>query len=373
MIFSTRRARIAIISLCAAALTAAQMVAQIFYFPGPDIAAHVRIAIGAAADGVWHFYSLIYVILAGLTFNSTNYTTVGIAMIVVMSSAVAARAVFTAAALNDFHHKWWGLITVALLVAMPIYNPMSDTIYLGQITPTVWHNSTTILAAPFAIALFYSALRFMRNASLSTANILTIMGVLSTLAKPNFAIALFPALGIACFILGTTKRKISVILLLAIPAVALAAVMYFQLVTTRAVVTASDADAGFILSFFGPWSLYSPNIPLSLLLSVAFPASVLLLSYGSVLADREAMFSWLVFLVALIQAAFLAESGGRLAHGNFFWGAHLALMILFITHAKISLTEKRRRHRTIEFGVLTLHVGSGIYYYVNFASGGGLY
>jgi hypothetical protein len=83
------------------------------------------------------------------------------------------------------------------------------------------------------------------------------------------------------------------------------------------------------------------------------------------------MLAWLAFLIAAFQNYFLAESGARLYHWNFVWGANITLFILFVVSLMLLLELNRPLPESLKarsklyalLGIFALHVMSGIVWY----------
>jgi hypothetical protein len=85
------------------------------------------------------------------------------ALVVVIAAATAAKAwlsvIFVSAESRRAQLRRapvFGIVAAALCLFT--FSPPVANIYLGQIPPNVWHNSTTMLLMPFAIGMFWSSL-----------------------------------------------------------------------------------------------------------------------------------------------------------------------------------------------------------------------
>ncbi len=268
------------------------------------------------------------------------------------------------------------------MVVMPLIDPARPTsIYLGQISANVWHNSTNILAAPFAIAAFFSGIHFLRSLSLRNATFFSALMVVCILAKPNFSLAFLPVFGIAVlFLLWRNRCKVRKSLaLLAIgfvPAALVLAYQYVVVYVNPSVITAKPTFAPFIV-----WSAFSPNIVLSIALSLIGPLLVLIALPRERRRSLPVVIGWATLLVGIVQLSILGEglSDGKIAlSGNWFWGAYTAATIVFIVSIvelfrQFRFSEGRTPGRIMTTYVAALaicgHVASGIYYVLNIGVG----
>jgi hypothetical protein len=140
-----------------------------------------------------------------------------------------------------------------------------------------------------------------------------------------------------------------------------------------------EGESSIIIAPLRVWSLYTPSVVVSLLLALAFPLSLLVVDRQVIRTSRFMQLAWLNLLVGIVQFALLAESGERLAHGNWVWGYVIGLQVVFVasfvcfTHrlANLETMEKRSRRRLIlPAACLVWHVSSGAIYTVQVLSGG---
>lgn len=121
---------------------------------------------------------------------------------------------------------------------------------------------------------------------------------------------------------------------------------------------------GILVAPFAVWSLYSPHIALSLLLSLLFPLGVVVLAWPAVRRAPVLAFAWSVLGVAVAQMALLGEQGPRFPHGNFFWGAYAASFVVFLESAIVLAHEPDSWRTKLAWGLLAAHASSGVLYLV---------
>lgn len=256
------------------------------------------------------------------------------------------------------------LAALALLFAMPIFNWWHfPAVYLGQVGPNVWHNPTSVAVLPLAMMLFYAAARLTPSDSPRRVAGASGLAVLNILTKPNYLLALLP---VWSFVLlhrtGTVwknptlrRRALLVAAGLAGPSVA---VLAWQAHT----LAGSGGSGGVEIAPLAVWRLYSPNIPASTLLSIAFPLAVLILHWPAASRQAPLRLAWFVLLIAVLQMAFLAERGPRRTHGNLFWGAYAANYLLFVESVVVLAGEPRSRRTICAWALLACHAVSGLAY-----------
>jgi hypothetical protein len=249
------------------------------------------------------------------------------------------------------------------LAEMPAFLWDFPCLYLGQVSPNVWHNPTGIFAMPFALLVFVVGLHALETQRTGPMVALGAALVLSLLAKPNYVLAFAPcfaaAAGVGYFraVRSGRLRLRDVLLQLLAAAGPPLAVLLYQF---RSQYGTADAGQGRVIwSPFLAWSVFSRNIPVSLLLSIAFPLTSTLLYARSAVRNPAVLLAWAAFAVAVAQYALLAESGDRVSHGNFGWGPVLANQVLFVACCDFLLRQPASGLRRIAFLVLGAHAACG--------------
>jgi hypothetical protein len=286
------------------------------------------------------------------------------AAVAVAAVAVVAKVVLTYRRMREAGEVGTAsLAALGLLFVMPLFNWWKfPKVYLGQISPNVWHNPTAIAVLPLAMLLFAAASKMTitdRPRRLAGAGALTL---LNGLTKPNYLLALLPC-WLALLVdraarlprAGQTRWRRTAIVVAAVVAPA-AGLLAWQAWRFGA------GGGGVEIAPLAVWRLYSPNIPASILLSLAFPLGVLVLHWK--IAHRQAplVLAWSVLLVAVVQMALLAERGPRWTHANFFWGSYTANYLLFLESAVLLAGTPRSARTTLAWGLLAAHAATGVVY-----------
>jgi hypothetical protein len=191
------------------------------------------------------------------------------------------------------------------------------------------------------------------------------------LCKPNYGIALVPALVVMAGWLMWKKQPLDGRMLIWGQIAPMLASLAYQAVLIY--LLPESEGAGIIIAPFQVESIYSGYLALKLLLSILFPLAVLYLVRRRIAADVELMTALLAFAISLIHLYFFAESGDRLTHANFRWGAQVTLFILFAWGARrllalrlesFSLPPANRPRLWPAYGLFLLHLAAGAAYYI---------
>ena len=315
------------------------------------------------------YYSILWFLVTGLYWAGANYLTVGWIAIVLCSVCVALKGMLSFDILSNDSERLAlpACIAIALAFVMPIVNWWNyKFVYLGQIAPTIWHNSTTILVMPVVILLFSASSRSLGAPSTRNAVLTSALCALSAIIKPNYAIALLPVLVpwycCTAFTTGMSAQRVAGHVAIVIGPV-MGVLLGQWLVLT--------SYTAFTIAPFGVWTLISPNPLASLMLSVAFPVAVSILYRERWRGNVAFILAWAVFAAALMEFILLAEEEwtGRFQAANFLWGAGIALYLVFLTCADAFFRQAMSIRFVLALTLFLAHLASGIYYFWRIVSG----
>lgn len=267
-------------------------------------------------------------------------------------------------------YQWWTDLRPALrfglALSLPFLAPVSGLLfadgqlYFGYIGLANYHNPTVQLLKPWALLLFLlvsNAFVDAKNSPWKTIAAASLT-LFTTWIKPNYTLALLPAI----FLLGiwfyARKRPIHWRLLLFGCILPGAGSLATQMAIAYLI---PEADpSGFILAPFQVEAAFSDHLLLKFLLSILFPLVVWCATDRQTRSNPVLQLAWIVFFISAAQLYLVAESGDRLYHGNFRWGAQTALLILFAVSIRPAFTRPGWTPR-LAYG---LHLASGILYYL---------
>jgi hypothetical protein len=252
------------------------------------------------------------------------------------------------------------------------------SIFRGIVNPNVWHNPTTIFAAPFAVLVFHQAFLFRQAPGLQMAFSVGASAALCALAKPNYLLAFLPAFGLVWLAELTTSLRngqtsFGRVVLYTVAAFAPpVGTLVGQFIYTY------GSGTRLVFAPFALWSVFADpppadvlyhirpsvllvRIPASVLLGLAFPCAVAICYRRQVRSDWRTLLAWLVMAVAIVGYAALAEMpANRFLSGNFFWGVVPACYILFQESCRLLGEQRTGNRRAFCFTVLGLHAAAGV-------------
>jgi hypothetical protein len=355
---------------------------QVWQTHGPlrgvsDLPGHAQIVLTSQNSGQFPVYSLWYRLVNIISGFSTHYTVIAFISIFLLTFFVAVKYMITYSILSINNRQISALfVAIALSIAMPILSyytkPLGNQIafinnfhvYLGNISPNQWHNSTLILAMPFNLLLFYFTVKHIKSNQLSAFLIMGILSIISILCKPNYSLAFLPVLCAYILLLNYKEKGLLVGIiktsLIAIPSILILLYQWYFTFRHNGVFVHPTKT---IFAPFLVWGSYTPHIFISLVLSLAFPLITTILYFKKV--DLYLFLSWAVFLLALLIFSLLAEYP-TYGDGNYEWGAIAANYILFLFSARLLLQQTFDWKAKIAFMTLGLHTLSGIFFFSYF-------
>ncbi len=278
---------------------------------------------------------------------------------------------------------WYGLLpnrpspwlrvflAISLVLVAPVILPalLDGSHYFGYIGLANYHNPTVHMLRPFALLLFILAMEALarpRHSGWITVLAAGLMA-LATFLKPSYTVTLLPALGLLVLFWLYRRRPVDwrlLILGLGLPAALVLAAQYWYTYAS------GEADSAIVWMPFAAAGSMSGYLALKFLLSILFPLAVALISFRSVRRDPAMGLAWLSFAAGAAQYYLLAESGSRLQHGNFLWGAQISLFVLFAACTRFLIGQNvgwkhwTRPASLSQSSFYLLHLAAGIAYYI---------
>ena len=266
--------------------------------------------------------------------------------------------------------KNWDWIRAAAAFTLTFIAPIlllavfDQKFYFGYIGLANYHNPTVHMLKPLALISTIFAIDIVNGKKSGWWAVLfsALIMMISTWLKPNFALVILPALGLACLLRLLQKRQIDwkmVIWGFAVPGVVN---LFFQWLIAYVY---GDPGEGIIIAPFQVEKAFSDWIFLKFILSSLFPLIVLYIARKELLQNSSLLVGWSAFLMGVIQNYFLAEGGERLLHGNFRWSGQIGLFILFAITVNWLLKNKATlREKVAAYSAYAAHFAGGVAYYI---------
>lgn len=289
------------------------------------------------------------------------------AVLLGLTTAVLYRYVYGQLSQKLSMQRICGLVC-GLMVLTAIYVPwLNPQVYLGQSSPTIWHNPTNMAVKPLALLgflLFLDVYKKREKPDGKELAGLSAVLLLSCFVKPSFVQGFLPAVVLFLLTELVRTRGKSFLFSLKMAAVFVPSGCYFLYQYLS--VFGGDSERSIGIAPFAVMRLDTAHPLCSMVQAVAFPLFVLcVLGVKRIRKDRELFFSVLFYLTGLLEFILLIE-WNEPASGNFEWGLQLAMFALFVMTAVrfYQTTWKQKWIRTAGNLLLLLHIVSGIYYYL---------
>lgn len=349
-----------------------------------DIRGHVSFMIKLIDLGTFPvpplYYLMVYILKHLFSLQYLNSAIITLSGMVVLKFWVTRRLITFDIDVIKQNQPISLVLSFFLLLVMPIHyqlftsffygldQALSFNMYLGKLSPNVWHNSTTIASMPFVIVLFLEGYKYSKGDS-TDYKCLTYMGIIGTillLIKPSFLFAFIPAFPFFIFNRHGLGNKTILATGLSVFFLVLIIVEYYYIyiIDVYALVGYEKTSIG--IDLFSFWKGFSSNIPLDILLSLLFPISVLI-AYRDQIKNLEMLkFAWLILGFAYLISIIFTEVE-RPAFGNFTWQVIMAQYLLYTISVNVYLRNTLIKNPPIAknrmvLAVFMIHAVTGVFY-----------
>lgn len=260
-----------------------------------------------------------------------------------MLSAIITYAVLVGRLSPNYPQRRW--IAAGLALALSMVAPLffvslpEQNLYFGYITPHVYHNPTSILLKPFALAQTLLVINGLTEAKGTRWRLplLFLVSVAAIVTKPSFALCLLlPALFLMLWQIYHRQQTdwLSIACGFFVPTLIILGLQSDLLGSTRSGISFAPLES-FILN---ERYLATRFLALKLILSFVFPLLVLIARWREALKSSEMWLAWSTFIIGLAQMLLLNEAEHPGA-GNFWWGAQISLFALFVISTRFLLEQ----------------------------------
>ncbi len=288
--------------------------------------------------------------------------------------------------------KWslkWELVSTAAVFALffvsMVYSPRGTAFFgfdytyrcQGILTPNPYWNATYLAVRPLTIAAFFVGVELLgeyeSRLSLKKNILFGVLVFLCTFTKPSFTFILVPAgAAVLLYRLCRSGGKIwrnTLALCLSLLPTGILLLYQFRSVFTGVNSHAEETGIGFEL--FKAWHVYSDNIPLSIVMALAFPIAVLVLNFTQLKRNGWFRLAWQLWLVGFLTFLTCYEKGFRFTHMNFSWGYMHGLFFVFMVSVLLMLEKIMKREPRLkkaalapEMALFLFHLTCGIIFFV---------
>ena len=255
--------------------------------------------------------------------------------------------------------------------------------YRGVFSPNPWHNATYLSARCFSVVAFFLTVDILEKYEKEDCQLqrkywtFSIFLLFATMTKPSFTLVLVSVCGIImlCRLFRSRFRGWKAFLQFGITFIPTFIDLLYQYRGVFVGQITEEESKGIGFGFLLAWKMLADNIPLAILLAIAFPLAVLLFQRLSIRQNPPLLFAWQFYVVSLVMLAFLYEKGYRIHHVNFAWGYMYGLFFLYVTSLFSLVQETKRRCQPlwqlgIQWSLFAAHVVCGLDYFRVVLNGG---
>ena len=337
-----------IISASILSLIAGLIFSLILIQKQPDLYDHVLLSQRLISGDLHYANFLYYLLVAFIAFFQPNIIYLQISAILLLTASVLFKFFLSISYFNNsdlgedqgvFNRVSWFALLLCITSNFPVN--LSATWYLGQFPPNLWHNSTTIFLMPFALLLFFDALKYLKRPSGKLLASMSMWVLIGALIKPSF---LFPFLPVFFLLLFSRFRFTANfwkgLTPLFFGTLGIAWVGIYNFITNT-----YNEGGGVEIAPFKVWSNWSEFIPLSIIASLLFPLAFSVTQWNNVKDKLAFRFAWLLMFVSIVIYALFAEKGSNwiVVASNFSWQLIVCNFILFLVCLKETLGLKSKR------------------------------
>ncbi len=271
---------------------------------------------------LWHLGTHYLSQLLGVNYNTG--ASIFTAFLVTLYAIIIYKIAQSLDEYSENNAKWFLITFISLAIGPLFIMSFSPRIYLGVGSPSVWHNVTLLAVKPFALLSVFLTIKFFISNKLNYFILAILVTIVSIFAKPNFIIIFLPSL-VAYIVLKKYFDKRQLLFALITILLSVAALAY-QFTNEFG----EGGKSSVIFDFLGVWSMYSANIPVSILMALGLPFLITIFNYTSVKKNEYIKFTWLLVLFSLILFSCFAEEGRNYSHANFSWSWNISLSLIYV-------------------------------------------
>lgn len=262
-------------------------------------------------------------------------------------------------------------LSLSLMFVFPLILPFLDGKYwyLGKFTPTIWHNSTSVLVLPMCMIMYFEARKWLQSAGSISSGFILLWGFLILLTKPSFLFVFIPAFPIAWLFYHRAFTRgfwitifISCLLLTGVWLEK--SLIYQESAFGDWVYRNSDSAKVEIKPFLVFLSL-SDSIVWDLFSSFLFLGILITILWAELKHRPEFWWNLTMLFGGMILYFTVVESGNRLLHGNFYWQIPISLyLLLLLLISQLIRSKVSTGKKLVLWTVYSLQVISGIAYLI---------
>lgn len=229
------------------------------------------------------------------------------------------------------------LLGCALMMVGPLYMPwINQEYYVGQWSPNIYHNPTSIICRPFALVCMFSLFKILKDDYKERKEYVkcSIFLAISALAKPSFLQIIIPAMVLFVILRVVITKKIEWKKWISLIAVFLPSCILILLQAFIIFYSGNTLSEGIGIEYGRMLHYFTSNIGASFFMTMAFPIFVIISNLKALVVKPYIQLIICLLFASWMEMAFLYEKGLREVDGNFAWGYMLAAFLVWVVVTK---------------------------------------
>jgi len=335
--------------------------------------------------GNFLFYWLVNI----FSFFSTNIRLSEISLCFLLAFATTYRYYLTQKKITDviYHNQpnyknYWISVLAAFsllfVFAIPIPSyTLDEFLYIGNFVPNVWHNSTVLFVFPFALLLFEQSYKQLTHFNTKRNVLIILLIFLNVFIKPSYFFVFVCVYPLFLLIKYKLKKEFWQGIIPVVLGLFFLVFEFWTIYLTKDPFIIEKSSVIFQPFYSSPLFPDLWPMPIAFFFSLFFPILYTLFNLSKVKNSQLFWFSTLSFIVSVFIYLFIAETGPRATHGNFYWQIVICTWISFFVALLALLKDFKIEGKTLKNKFLMstyfLQFLMGIFYFVRLVLTGNYY
>jgi len=261
-------------------------------------------------------------------------------------------------------------------IPVPSYS-LDEFMYIGNYVPNVWHNSTVLFMFPFALLLFEQSYRQLTQYDAQRNNWILLLTFLNVFIKPSYFFVFVSVYPLLLLLKYKFKKEFWQGILPIVIGLVFLALEFWSIYLTKDPFSNEKSSVIFQPFYTSPLFPDLWPMPYAFVFSLFFPLLYAVLNFNKVRKSQLFWFSSLSFIVSVFIYLFIAETGPRATHGNFYWQIVICTWICFFVSLMALLKDFKQQGTTFKNNLLLstyfIQVLIGVVYFVRLCVTGNYY
>ena len=261
-------------------------------------------------------------------------------------------------------------------IPIPSYS-LDEFMYIGNYVPNVWHNSTVLFVFPFALLLFEQSYRQLTQYDAQRNNWILLFIFLNVFIKPSYFFVFVSVYPLLLILKYKFKKEFWQGILPVMIGLVFLGLEFWSIYLTKDPFSNEKSSVIFQPFYSSPLFPDLWPMPYAFIFSLLFPLLYAAFNFNTVRKSQLFWFSSLSFIVSVFIYLFIAETGPRATHGNFYWQIVICTWICFFVSLIALLRDFKQQGKTFKNSLLLsvygVQVVMGIIYFVRLCATGNYY